>query len=60
MRIFRVLGLALAIILIRFLVPEIFHALEHTFLMVLQVIETVLTKAETGPNTASLIQLLPR
>lgn len=60
MRIFRVLGLGLAIIMIRFLVPEVFHALEDTFLTFFTVVETVLTKVETSPNTASLIQLLPK
>ena len=60
MKIFRVIGLALAIITLRFLVPEIFRALEDTLLMVFQVIQTVLVKAQTGPNTASLINLLPR
>ena len=60
MKIFRVLGLALAIIMIRFLVPEIFHALENTLLVFLDTVQTVFVKAETGPNTASLINLLPR
>lgn len=60
MGIFKVLGLGLAIVIIRFLVPEIFAALEDTFLLFFDTIQTVLVKAQSGPNSASLIQLLPR
>lgn len=60
MKIFRVIGLGLAIVVIRFLVPEVFRALEDTFLLFFDVVQTVLLRAQVGPNTASLIQLLPQ
>lgn len=59
MGIFKALGLGLAIIMLRFLVPDIFHALESTLLAFFDVLQTVLTKAQTGQNSASLINLLP-
>ena len=59
MKIFRVLGLALAIIMLRFLVPNIFRALEHTFLTLFNTLDFILSKAQTGSNEASLINLLP-
>ena len=59
MKIFRVLGLALAIIMLRFLVPNIFRALEHTLLVFFDTLDLVLTRAQAGPNEASLINLLP-
>ena len=59
MGIFKVLGLGLAIIMLRFLVPEIFHALENTLLMFFDTLQLVLTKAQTGSNSAALVNLLP-
>ena len=42
MKIFRVLGLALAIVALRFLVPEIWGALEKTLLVFFEVIQGVM------------------
>ncbi len=42
MKIFRVLGLALAIVVLRFLVPELFGALEKTLLTFFEVLQTVM------------------
>ena len=60
MRILRVVGLGLAIIMIRFLVPEVFRALENTLLTFFDTLDIVLTKSQTGITSASLIQLLPQ
>ena len=60
MRIFRVLGLGLAIVMIRFLMPNVFQAFEDTLLASFDVVGFVLDRAQDWPNTASLIQLLPQ
>jgi cell shape-determining protein MreC len=60
MKIFRVLGLGLAIIMIRFLMPNVFRAFEGTLLAFFDAIGFVLERAQDLQNTASIIQLLPQ
>lgn len=59
MGILNALGLGLTIIILRFLVPEIFEALEGTILAFFDIIQTILVKSQSLPNSASLIRLLP-
>ncbi|MFA7252458.1 MAG: hypothetical protein WC027_01230 [Candidatus Paceibacterota bacterium] len=59
MGIFKVLGLVLAIIMIRYLLPDIFRAFEDTLLLFFDTLQTLLVRGQSGPNSASVIQLLP-
>jgi hypothetical protein len=41
MKILRVVGLGLAIIMLKFLVPTVFHGIENTFLSFLHTLDTI-------------------
>ena len=67
MKIFRVIGLGLAIIIIRYLMPDLFHAIENTLLVFFDVLQSVLSVSKdslTGtaymyPNSNTIQSLLP-
>ncbi|MFA5934483.1 MAG: hypothetical protein WC827_01185 [Candidatus Paceibacterota bacterium] len=67
MKIFRVIGLGLAIIMIRYLMPELFHAIENTLLLFFGSLQNVLSVSNdtlTGtaymhPTSNSIQNLLP-
>lgn len=57
MKILGALGLALAIILTRNLVPDLFHAFEKTLLLFFSVIQSVLSIGQGAVNSmASIIR----
>jgi hypothetical protein len=58
MRILRVLGLVLAIILVRFVLPEIFHAMEDTLLLFFDTLQFFLLAGQETVSATSY--LLPR
>jgi len=43
MKIFRVIGLGLAIIIIRYLMPDLFHAIENTLLLFFNALQAILS-----------------
>ncbi len=51
MKIFRAIGLGIAIILLKFLVPTIFSAGESTIINLFTTIDSVLIEAQSGINT---------
>ncbi|MDD4803611.1 MAG: hypothetical protein PHN69_00330 [Candidatus Pacebacteria bacterium] len=67
MKIFRVVGFGLAIIIIRYLMPDLFHAIENTLLVFFDTLQSVLSVSKnnlTGttymyPNSNSIQNLLP-
>ncbi|MFA6445749.1 MAG: hypothetical protein WCW14_00670 [Candidatus Paceibacterota bacterium] len=66
MKIFRVLGFGLAIIIVRSVMPDVFHAIEQTLLAFFSTLQVVLTSGSNslagGGNLASPIanlHLLP-
>lgn len=48
MKILRAIGLGIAIIMLKFLVPAVFQAGEHTAINLFNTIDTVLTKTQTA------------
>lgn len=67
MKIFRVIGLGLAIIIIRYLMPDLFHAIENTLLVFFDALQSVLSVGKdnlTGtaymhPDSNTIRSLLP-
>ena len=67
MGIFRVIGLGLAIIIIRYLMPDLFHAIESTLLLFFNALQSILSVSKdslTGtvymhPTSNSIQNLLP-
>jgi len=55
MKIFRVLGLALAIIILRVLMPEIFGAFEHVLLKFFTLINSVLSFVQDSFSDGSFL-----
>jgi hypothetical protein len=55
MKILRVLGLFLAIVFARFLVPDLFHAMEDTFLLFFDTLQFVLLAGRDALSSASLV-----
>jgi hypothetical protein len=60
MKILRVVGLGLAIIIFRTLVPDIFHALEKTLLEFFHVLETALSLGDKALSAGAFIPQLPQ
>ncbi len=60
MKIFGAIGLGLGIIILRFLVPDIFHALEKTFLLFFHILQTALTLADGSMSAGTFLPQLPQ
>lgn len=54
MRILRVVGLGLAIVMLRFLLPRVFHGLENTLVAFFDVLKSGLALASQGLGTINL------
>lgn len=54
MKIFRAIGLGLAIIIVSFLMPEVFGALEDVLLTFFQLLNTILTQADESFTNGDL------
>ena len=54
MNIFRVLGFGLLIVLLKFLVPEIFAGLQRTLLVFFDALQTILGSAKTSMTAGFL------
>ena len=60
MKILRVIGLGLAIIILRFLVPDIFHALEHTLLSFFDILQFALSNGKNAMSAGVFLPQLPQ
>jgi hypothetical protein len=60
MKILRVIGLGLAIIILRALVPDIFHALEKTFLSFFDILQSVLSLGKSTMSAGIFLPSLPQ
>ncbi|MFA6227236.1 MAG: hypothetical protein WC631_02065 [Candidatus Paceibacterota bacterium] len=60
MKILRVIGLGLAIIMLRFLVPEIYHALENTLLSFFDILQTALHFGKDSLSAGVFLPQLPQ
>lgn len=54
MRIFRAVGLGLVIIILQFLVPTIFHGLEHTLLTLFDTLDLAMEQTQSVLQTGNL------
>ena len=59
MNILRVLGLGLAIIILRILVPDIFHALEKTLLSFFDILQVALSMGKGSMTAGTFLPQLP-
>ena len=59
MKILGAIGLGLAIIILRFLVPEIFSVLEQTFLQFFHILQTMLSLGEHSLTAGVFLPQLP-
>ncbi len=60
MKILGAIGFGLAIIILRFLMPDVFHALEKTLLSFFDVLQTGLSIGGNSMSAGALIPQLPQ
>ena len=60
MKILRVLGLGLLIIMLKFLVPEIFSGFQNMLLAFFGTLQTILGKADTSMTANALMPFTPK
>lgn len=60
MEILRAIGFALALIIIRFLMPEVFQALEKTLLLFFDVLQKSLSIGSSSMSAGVLLPQLPQ
>lgn len=60
MKIFSVFGLGLLIVMLQFLVPEIFTGLENTLLVFFQTIQTILASSQSAMTAGFIPPALPQ
>jgi len=60
MKILRAIGFGLAIIILMFLMPSVFHALEQTLLQFFSVLQMLLLKGESTLSAGVLLPQLPQ
>lgn len=60
MKILRVVGLGLAIIVLRVLEPDIFHALEHTLLSFFDILQLGFSVGKSSMTAGVLLPQLPQ
>ncbi|MFA5888773.1 MAG: hypothetical protein WC857_00870 [Candidatus Paceibacterota bacterium] len=60
MKILRVVGFGLAIVMLKFLMPEIFTGIENTLLVFFQTIQTILAGSKSSMTAGWSLPILPQ